>query len=362
MRLVTFTEYSNLELAAMDWVIPEMIPKPGNIVLLGAPKAGKSLFTFQMCLAIAQGKPWHGMKVNQHTVLYLQMDTPVSVWKHMIDKVVASGEDLSGPLWIPHPEDFPKPYNITDATFREALKKVIKKLNPDVVVLDVLREMHNMDENDSQQMKTFSDYLETIFHGRTLIQIHHTRKLPDNYKGQNPGNASRGSSYLTGKSDAFWLLHNDKMYVTPRFRETFTMEFSRIEASGFFNLENGFACLPHRQDPQLLPAAPKVPKAQQTLEYLKGLVTRSPDLTKSQVYDLYESDLIKQGISRPTFFRKLAGWFPVFDEVVEVPHESVHELVEPITPMPEPHETTAIHPQPAVSHTSVEPGTIAPGP
>lgn len=313
MRLCTFTEYTQLEIADIDWVIPGMVPKGGNIVLLGAPKAGKSLFTVQMCLSIVQGRTWHGFPTTPHSILYLQMDTPVAVWKHMIDKILAAGVSLDGDLFIPHPEDFPKPYNITDPEFRKTVKGMLDKINPDIVVLDVLRELHNMDENDSTQMKNFSDYLEVLFKGRTLIQIHHTRKLPDNYKGQNPVNASRGSSYLTGKSDAFWLLHNDKVYVTPRFRETFTMEFGRDNKTGFF-IHDGCTLLEDQT-----PKVKEPPKEDETLPYLKDLVLKYPLLTKAQVYDQEQAVLTQKGVSRSTFFRKLAGWFPDFSSCSSSP-------------------------------------------
>lgn len=313
MRFVTFDDYPSLDCGKLDWVVPNLIPKPGILTVLGAPKAGKSLLTTQLALAIAKGEPWHGFPTIKHRVLYLQFDTSAPVWKNMLVTIRNGGISLEGPLYIPHPDDFPRPFTIVDAKCRDAVNKLLEKINPDVVILDVLREMHNFDENDSTQMKTFGDYLEVLFKGRTVIQVHHTKKLHDKYDGKNPVNAARGSSYTTGKCDTFWLLHNNKLYITPRFTTPMTLEFERTDV-GFFILKG------ERENQYLLPSesTPKV----SLLDTLRELVVKHPTLSKSQVYDIEEEEMKNLGVSRATFFRKLAGWTPNRPEVSESPADT----------------------------------------
>jgi hypothetical protein len=124
---------------------------------------------------------------------------------------------LPDTLFLLHPDDQPTRVNILSPESYLRIKEAIDVSNPALIVVDVLRECHNADEQDSTEMKVVGDTLMTLCRGRTLLLVHHTHKLNSNYGEPNPVNAARGSSYITGKADAIWLLHNNLLQIASRF-------------------------------------------------------------------------------------------------------------------------------------------------
>ena len=216
VRSVTFSDYAELERPALDWLIPGVLPKPGMVLLLGEPFAGKSFLALQLGLSLAQGGMFLHKKCVQSRVLYLQFDPSEMVWRDRILAIQKAGVKLDGPLFMPHPDDTPRSMNILTLESQHYLAGSLEAARPDVVIIDVLREIHSSDEQDSTQMKQIGDAIMQLFHGYTLIILHHTRKF-DSEKPIEVINSSRGSSYLTGKADATWLIHQSKLYTVSRF-------------------------------------------------------------------------------------------------------------------------------------------------
>ena len=129
--------------------------------------------------------------------------------------------DLSGELYTVHPEDMKLPINILNHADRHWLSEVVKHCDPTLTVIDIFREIHNADENDSTQMKVVGDILMELFKERCLVLVHHTKKLsPDDFIGSpDLSSVARGSSYLTGKVDCLWLLYQSQFYIRDRIGE-----------------------------------------------------------------------------------------------------------------------------------------------
>src|SRR5439155_19733407 len=68
-------------------------------------------------------------------------------------------------------------------------------------------------------MKMVMDRLEHLFLPRALVIIHHTSKLSPEVTYPDPVQSSRGSSYITGKVDAYWLLYKKNLHITRRWEE-----------------------------------------------------------------------------------------------------------------------------------------------
>ena len=227
IRTVTFSDYAALERPMLDWLIPGVLPRPGMVLLLGEPFAGKSFLALQIGLSLAQGGMFLHKKCVQSRVLYLQFDPSEMVWRDRILGIQKAGVKLDGPLFMPHPDDTPRAMNILTAESQQYLVGSLEAAHPDVVIIDVLREIHSSDEQDSTQMKQIGDAIMQLFHGYTLIILHHTRKF-DSEKPIEVINSSRGSSYLTGKADATWLIHNSKLYTVSRFSSPATYNMERL--------------------------------------------------------------------------------------------------------------------------------------
>jgi AAA domain len=138
--------------------------------------------------------------------------------------MAALGVDLSGSLYTVHPEDMRLPLNILNSQHNQWLRDVIRIANPEITVIDVFREIHNADENDSTEMKIVGDIIVDIFRGRSLILVHHSKKIHEDVIVPDPASVSRGSSYLTGKVDSLWLLYHNRLYIQSRTSEPQTIK------------------------------------------------------------------------------------------------------------------------------------------
>ena len=229
--------------------------------------------------------------VTPQQVLYLQLDTKEAAWTERLQKFSEHGIPLDIPnLRLVHQDDMLLPLLVTSDKGREYCHALLSQEDPALVILDVLREVHDEDENDSTTMKKVFDAMEPLFAGRTVILVHHTRKIsPDDRLSPDPVTLSRGSSYITGRVDGYWLLYGDapnrKLVFESRFMEQTTMTARQSPETGLFTF------------PDLDRDAALGPK-------LAALCTAHPDKKHSELATLAASTL---GIKRTTYYRIMAA-------------------------------------------------------
>ena len=180
-RLLTTEQYLQTPRPQLNWIVDQQLPYPGILLIEGPPKVGKSFLAFDLLRCVSQGKPFLGWKTHKRTCLYLQFDTSELIWRQRLDKMKSSGLELSGDLYTVHPEDMILPFNISNLQHQHWLRNLVRDSNCDVFCIDVFREIHNSDENDSTQMKIVGDILVNIFKTKTLILVHHSKKINEDY-------------------------------------------------------------------------------------------------------------------------------------------------------------------------------------
>jgi RecA-family ATPase len=245
MRLVSLSTYAHLPRPNLDWIVHKLLPRPGLVLLIGPPKVGKSFLGLDIGLHVAHGRPFLGQKTNPSPVWYLQLDTSEAVWRDRLHDLEEAGVDLGGPLYMAHPEETPRPFNILTASAQQFVRDALKEGDPGLVIVDVLRKFHSADENDSTDMKKVSDVLDTLFHDRCLLVLHHTRKLSAEVENPDVTHLARGSGFITGQADAIWLLVNGKLKIVSRFDEDLTYRAERQD-TGLFT----FPDIVHRTEAQ----------------------------------------------------------------------------------------------------------------
>jgi len=279
LRLLNVEQYLALPRPEIDWIVPEHIPKPSTVLLLGEPKAGKSFLALQVAYAVARGTTVLGRPVTRPgPVLYLQFDTSELVWRNRFQKLKRAKFDLSGPVIMPHPDDNMRVMNVLDPAVRAWWKEALS-CKPQLVVIDVLREIHNSDEDSSTQMKKVFSALKELLGDYAVLIVHHTPKIPKDFDSVRIINLARGSSYIAGAVDALWLLHNHHLWIIPRFAEEIDGEAVR-QRNGLFTF-------------------PDLEKS----EALAGLCDQYPALTHSQIASIAEK---QHGITRSAYYRFLA--------------------------------------------------------
>ena len=234
-RVVTLDEYRTMPRPDVSWLLPGLLAKPASLLLIGSPKAGKSTLALQLGLALAQGKAFLGSQAQKCSVLYFQQDESEASWRFSKLNVLHNhGVDLSGPLYMVHPEDSRRGINVLDPLGREYMAATVAAVNPQVVIVDTVREVFAGDENDSATMRGVIASLSSAVMGplRVLVLVHHIHKLNPLVPTPRPCDAARGSSYLAGAVDAIWMLHQSQLIIQSRYGDT-TMALKR-SASGLF--------------------------------------------------------------------------------------------------------------------------------
>ena len=239
MRLITLDEYIHMPRPDIYWLVKEMVPKPSFILVTGAAKSGKSTLALQLASCVARGAAFMGRPV-MHTskTLYIQFDMPEFEWRYVITQMQNGGADLDlKSISTFHPDEPLTPMNILDkGKYQQLLDAVTACPDANLIVLDVLREMHDGDEDNSGVMKIVGDALMQLTRGRTLILLHHTRKLPPDVDLStiDPVQEARGSSYLAGKASSVWSVHENYLIERGRFAPKRVVPMYRHPKSGLW--------------------------------------------------------------------------------------------------------------------------------
>ena len=226
MKTLTLDQYADLPQEEGSYLIDKFIACPGRHILVGPPKEGKSFLGLQIGLAIAKGEPFMGRPSRQSKVLYLQYDTPHSIWLDRVKKLRKAGVSFHENFVTLDPSDAKSQVDVRknpkDIVY---LKELIEAVQPKLVIIDTLRKIFSGDENSSDIGAEVFNILNEIFKHQAVIYIHHTHKLspPPGQKVQarvKPVDAVRGTSFFSGEVDAVYLLYGSKLSCDVRFDES----------------------------------------------------------------------------------------------------------------------------------------------
>jgi hypothetical protein len=202
-------------------VVKFVVPSGGALNLYGKPKAGKSFAALGLALAIASPEvdEWLGFPIEAHgKVLYFQIDTPRNSWQERLKKVLKAQPNFTPGvenLYIADRSKIPSPFDITNLAHRDWLRDAIKQLDPLVVIVDVIREMHAFDENDATPMKRVMSQLMVATEGYATVVLSHSRKeqplMNDDLMSDN-----RGSNYMAGRMDVVAKLTGKELHIQGR--------------------------------------------------------------------------------------------------------------------------------------------------
>lgn len=195
-------DYLALPRDPQPWVIRDLIPIGGLVNIYGRPKTGKSFAAIGIAHAISHSdtSKWLNFDVAKHgRVCYLQLDTPRSTWAERLNIIRKDDYDLTN-IYFADTIIAPYPFSILIPDHQTWLKNHIKALDPLVVIVDTLREVHSGDENDSTVMKNVISALVDCCAPAACVLLSHSRK--ENMMGEDIMTDARGSSYIAGRMDS----------------------------------------------------------------------------------------------------------------------------------------------------------------
>lgn len=226
-------QYLKLKREKETWLLKPLIPAGGAALLYGDPKVGKSYMGIQLALALSGQSPdWLGFPVHQvGKVLYLQLDTPRSVWAVRFEEMLNKGNlkyDSDSLLLADRDSIQFYPFDILQPLHMEYIRELIQRHDPVAVIIDTLRESHSGDEDSSTVSRNVIGNLVHACEAAALIIISHGRKPnPDMDKDLLADH--RGSSYITGRMDAIMRLTKTKLYYTGRSIEAGDIKLQRAD-------------------------------------------------------------------------------------------------------------------------------------
>lgn len=183
----------------VEWLVHGLLLKHGTAILGGAPKAGKSYFSLDVCVAVASGTPGagHFSVAAACPVVLLCAEDPDPVLAARLEALARARSRTLDELPIEVivergvrlPEDLPR------------LAATLTRTRPGLLLLDPLIRLHRAEENSATEMAVILDGLRELARTAqtTILLVHHARKAA---AGSSPGTGLRGSSDLAAFGDS----------------------------------------------------------------------------------------------------------------------------------------------------------------
>jgi hypothetical protein len=180
MRVFTPSSLADIARKKQSHLIDGIFLKPSVNILVGDSGLGKTAFAIQLGLSVAAGLPWLGRNTSQGRVLFVDAESPVSELQKMVE-TISQFLGLNTPpendflVWSPN-------WDVSFAgDFRSALKRVVDERQPELVVVDSLRDVFPEAETKNPEATKVINFLRTLMKGSgtSFVLIHHLRKGGD---------------------------------------------------------------------------------------------------------------------------------------------------------------------------------------
>lgn len=178
------------------------ILREGHKMLIAGPsKAGKSFALIQLCISLAEGKPWFGFNCTQGKVLYVNLELDRASCLHRFKDVYEALE------WAPHHLANISIWNLRGKSLpmdqlapkliRRAEKKGYK-----AIIIDPIYKVITGDENSADQMANFCNQFDKVCTELkcAVIYCHHHSK--GNQTGKRSMDRASGSGVFARDPDA----------------------------------------------------------------------------------------------------------------------------------------------------------------
>lgn len=213
---ISALELERKDIPPIRWIVDGLLPQ-GLTILAGAPKAGKSWLSLDICLSVAKAEPFWGKETYPFPgqVIYLALEDSERRLKSRM-KTLLSDEAAPGNLHF-----------VTEApTINGGLSEQLEQLfdwKPDtsLVIIDTLGKIRQASKLDGYQ-KDYSDLtqLKRLADAQNcgIVAVHHLRKMP----GSDPFDRISGTNGILGSADTALVLTRERqssegrLFVTGR--------------------------------------------------------------------------------------------------------------------------------------------------
>ena len=190
----------------IEWLVKDLIPRNGLVVLCGKAGAGKSFLALSLAHAIVtKGKAFECLEVlDGGRVLIVDGENPPSLYKYRVEAMALNSIDGIDIV-------LSQAFSLDSEDYLEALESEIKRRNYRLIIFDAWSDfIKKLDENSAIDVtKTINQLRRIAFeNGCSFLIIHHARKsLAYSF---NQIDDLRGSSALANSPDLVLFLTADK--------------------------------------------------------------------------------------------------------------------------------------------------------
>ena len=182
VMLVEGTAFAASAPPEVEWIIEGVIQKGGGGIVAGEPKVGKSFVALQMLLSVATGTRWFDADVPRRMKCALvSREDWAGLTQSRLARLFRGEEwqshDLEGWLWINTRYQTPQ-FLVSDEAQLNALIRELQMEQVELCFFDVLRRVHQSDENDNTQMAMVLENLTRVQSevGCAVGLVHHLNK------------------------------------------------------------------------------------------------------------------------------------------------------------------------------------------
>lgn len=191
-------------------------------ILASAPNLGKSWIAFHMALAVATGQPFLGhFETTQGGVLYIDEEgSPYNDYERLT--MLMEGAGIGSTDGIPLHLAINKSLRLDKPDGRVAIRRMIERHRPKLVIFDAMVRFHRGDENNAQAMADLFDIPKKLqsAYGCAVLFLHHLRKSGINDDPHDLAERIRGSSDIQGHADATYVLRRGNESTDIQFHTT----------------------------------------------------------------------------------------------------------------------------------------------
>ncbi|MDP9369203.1 MAG: helicase RepA family protein [Chloroflexota bacterium] len=187
-----------LDLAEPDWTVDRLLPLGAAALLSAREKAGKGLLTIDLCACVATGEPFLDRAVREGTAIYCAAEEHVRDVRARI--AARLGHRRDAPLYVlPLDGSTDDRLKLEDPGTMVRLAGMIAAHEPVLIVLDTLRELHDGQEDSSDDMVWRLRPVRQMAHqtNTTILVNHHQNKL----------GGFRGSTAIRAAFDLEWAFN-----------------------------------------------------------------------------------------------------------------------------------------------------------
>lgn len=211
--VVDVSELQDKTLPPMKWLIDDLLPVGGVVMLSAKPKMGKSFLAIQLAVSVASGGEFLGFQAQKHEVLYIDLETSQRSMKNRISMMTA---DAPKGLYLMTPQEVFEFGNIGNGFESQIDYFLESHKGVKLVIVDT----YGLIQGSRPSQYIYRQEYAEISHlnswarkkGFTLVLIHHQNKQ-DDYA--NPVQGISGSTGITGGLQAYYILtkrdYTDKM-------------------------------------------------------------------------------------------------------------------------------------------------------